>query len=493
MKKIRTHYDNLKVARDAPQEVIRSAFKALSMKYHPDRNDNSIESQKVMRIINESYDVLSDVEKRSKHDAWISSIESNTGETVKPPPQGETARDTATFMPKKGSAVYNDLNSKLKALLKARVSGQKEDQYAIKLRGMTRNVIWTGLFLCWFPIMFVFTDGYEWSQNTREFYIWTTIVCTLFIAINIASACNYYRSPLKCWLIVTPLYIIRTRFDRIWYWPIHTIRDFNATHRYTNGSYQGTDVSIFFDGIREEFTFPQKKPFDRFMKELEANRQAIYSALKNRNYACFSTANDFKNVRDSKRPKKINFNPVSLLIFAATAASAAAVFLIASTINSELPSQPRFARMTTPAQTSSSPSYIYPSMAPNGSEWPTLSGYVGGYPIGNSNGYSNLTIDNTRNSSDVFVKLTELGYSELSPVSQFFVSSGSRFRLENISPGRYDIRYRDLEMGNLSRSEPFTLEENESFDGVQFSEMTMTLYRVTSGNMQTYRIGENEF
>ena len=129
MKKIRTHYDNLKVARDAPQEVIRSAFKALSMKYHPDRNDNSIESQKVMRIINESYDVLSDVEKRSKHDAWISSIESNTGETVKPPPQGETARDTATFMPKKGSAVYNDLNSKLKALLKARVSGQKEEDH----------------------------------------------------------------------------------------------------------------------------------------------------------------------------------------------------------------------------------------------------------------------------------------------------------------------------------------------------------------------------
>jgi hypothetical protein len=38
MAKIHTHYDNLKVSRHAPQEVIRAAYKALSQKYHPDKN-----------------------------------------------------------------------------------------------------------------------------------------------------------------------------------------------------------------------------------------------------------------------------------------------------------------------------------------------------------------------------------------------------------------------------------------------------------------------
>ena len=38
MKKIHTHYDNLKVARNAPIEVIRAAYKSLSHKHHPDRN-----------------------------------------------------------------------------------------------------------------------------------------------------------------------------------------------------------------------------------------------------------------------------------------------------------------------------------------------------------------------------------------------------------------------------------------------------------------------
>ena len=71
MKKVRTHYDNLKVARNAPVEVIRAAYKTLSQKNHPDRNGNSPESERVMKIINGSYSALSDPEERKRHDAWI--------------------------------------------------------------------------------------------------------------------------------------------------------------------------------------------------------------------------------------------------------------------------------------------------------------------------------------------------------------------------------------------------------------------------------------
>lgn len=43
MKKIHTHYDNLKVARIAPPEVIRAAYRTLSQKYHPDKNPGNAE------------------------------------------------------------------------------------------------------------------------------------------------------------------------------------------------------------------------------------------------------------------------------------------------------------------------------------------------------------------------------------------------------------------------------------------------------------------
>jgi DnaJ-class molecular chaperone len=73
---IHTHYDNLKVARNAPPEVIRAAYKTLSQKYHPDRHGNSADAIRVIQIINTAYAVLSDPIKRREHDEWITRSES---------------------------------------------------------------------------------------------------------------------------------------------------------------------------------------------------------------------------------------------------------------------------------------------------------------------------------------------------------------------------------------------------------------------------------
>src|ERR1039457_2375427 len=74
---IRTHYGDLKVARDAPIEVIRAAYRALSAKYHPDHNQGSDQTARAMKIINAAYEVLSDPRMRHQHDQWIARIESD--------------------------------------------------------------------------------------------------------------------------------------------------------------------------------------------------------------------------------------------------------------------------------------------------------------------------------------------------------------------------------------------------------------------------------
>lgn len=71
MPTFRTHYDNLKVSRDAPIEVIQAAYRSLARKHHPDRAGGTPEAEKVMKIINASYEVLSDPVRRAEHDRWI--------------------------------------------------------------------------------------------------------------------------------------------------------------------------------------------------------------------------------------------------------------------------------------------------------------------------------------------------------------------------------------------------------------------------------------
>lgn len=68
---VKTHYDNLKVARNAPNEVIRAAYRSLSEKYHPDRHPGSAEAARIRKILDAAFDTLTDPVRRREHDQWI--------------------------------------------------------------------------------------------------------------------------------------------------------------------------------------------------------------------------------------------------------------------------------------------------------------------------------------------------------------------------------------------------------------------------------------
>ncbi len=293
MAQIHTHYDNLKVARNAPPEVIRAAYKALSQKFHPDRNPGNSEAARIMSIINISYEVLSDPDRRQEHDLWVAQQERASAQATKPNNQPQqTPRQTRTTPP---------------------------------------------------PLPKVSAGG---------------VIAHLF----------------RYW----PLYVMAASFVLI----------------------LATDK-------------PSTPP---------------------------------------PGPKPYQANPA--------------------------PERPEYVRSST---------------APNGQPWPSSAGYVGGFKRLHTDGLSTVTVDNSRNDSDVFVKLVSLDSAQAYPVRQFFIPAFGSFTMSKITAGSYDIRYRDLGNGGLSRSEAFNLEEIQNYNGVQYSNITMTLYKIQNGNMQTYGLSEAEF
>ncbi|UFH50513.1 J domain-containing protein [Pseudomonas sp. KNUC1026] len=71
MSELHTHYNNLRVTRNAPPEVIRAAYKALVQKYHPDKHPGSDNATRILLLVNEAYAVLSDPKRKAEHDSWI--------------------------------------------------------------------------------------------------------------------------------------------------------------------------------------------------------------------------------------------------------------------------------------------------------------------------------------------------------------------------------------------------------------------------------------
>ncbi|MBI2307470.1 MAG: J domain-containing protein [Rhodocyclales bacterium] len=325
MAQVHTHYDNLKVARNAPPDVIRAAYKTLSQRFHPDRNPGNAEASRIMAIINTSYDVLSDPEKRREHDRWIAEMEA------------ATPLNNQTNQAPLATAQYSAQHS---ALLK--------------------------LFVPVFNLI-------KWL-----------VIQVLSYAIGIGAAIG------AIWVI-------------------------------------GSAIDLFGG----------KSPPPPGPKPYQANPAPVRPEY----------------VKPGWRGSEL----VS---------------------NSPAPVRPE---------------YVRPSAAPNGQPWPIASGYVKGYQRLHADGLSTVTVDNSRNDFDVFVKLVSLDGKQAYPVRQFYISAFGSFTLNKVTAGSYDIRYRDLSNGGLSRSEAFSLEEIPSYASTQFSNITMTLYKVQNGNMQTYVLSEAEF
>src|SRR3954447_15097229 len=64
----RDYYETLGVAKTATEDEIRSAFRKLARKYHPDVAKDKKTAEEKFKQINEAYEVLSDSEKRKKYD-----------------------------------------------------------------------------------------------------------------------------------------------------------------------------------------------------------------------------------------------------------------------------------------------------------------------------------------------------------------------------------------------------------------------------------------
>jgi len=62
------YYDTLGVSRGADTEEIKKAYRKLALRYHPDRNDGSKESEERFKEVTEAYEVLAHAEKRSVYD-----------------------------------------------------------------------------------------------------------------------------------------------------------------------------------------------------------------------------------------------------------------------------------------------------------------------------------------------------------------------------------------------------------------------------------------
>jgi len=97
---LKSLYDILEISPVASNEVVTAAYRALSKKYHPDKNPGSDAATEAMTAINQAYAVLSDPAQRMAYDAALPHHHRrHTAETTQPKPAAAPAPQSEVVQP----------------------------------------------------------------------------------------------------------------------------------------------------------------------------------------------------------------------------------------------------------------------------------------------------------------------------------------------------------------------------------------------------------
>jgi curved DNA-binding protein CbpA len=72
---MKNHYHVLGLSRDATPEQIKTAYRKLSLKFHPDKNEGEDYFSEMFRQVNEAYNILCDATLRKQYDAKLYKFE----------------------------------------------------------------------------------------------------------------------------------------------------------------------------------------------------------------------------------------------------------------------------------------------------------------------------------------------------------------------------------------------------------------------------------
>lgn len=509
-------YEIIGVPRDATPDQIRRAYLLKVKAIHPDNFDQVKErarweqANEQLKALNEAYSILKNQDTRSHHDSGAA--------TAGPAPRRQRSPDWDIKLGKlkAGMVWFASLPKSIQDRILERTTGTEKNQFAHPQGGIGWNYFFAVLLLgAWgWPLAVTMGERSPWSADVDFNAFAGTIAASLLQAWNICHIVKWQKSPLRPYLIITPLYVIKTSAEQVWFWPIWSVTSVGATHNYTNSSYTGTDVNMEFGSDQQSFTIRPQESYAHLCAMLNIFSRRVNQAKEQDDVRYFYAEDDFREI-DPENPPPEPPAPVrrNFKIFSITVAAYFAFYLVAWVVNKQksvptpyrasssyeaparayVPPAPAYTPPPAPVYTPPpapvvvQPTYPEYALPDNGATWRYNSeAQVARFVVAAGSG------------SHYWVKLVEASTDR--PIIAVFIRAGSTAEIK-VPVGTYVIKYASGQKwyGTTHLFGPDTSRSkardtfNFYIEGNIVHGHSITLYKVTGGNLRTESIPASEF
>jgi hypothetical protein len=512
-------YEILGVPRDATPDQIRRAYLLKVKEIHPDNFDQTGDrarwelANEQLKELNEAYSILKNQESRTSHDEGAASAGR--------PPRRQRSPDWDIKLGKlkAGMVWFASLPKSVQDRILQRTTGAEPNQFAFPQGGIGWNYFFAVVLVgAWGgPLASTLGDRYPWSGDV-DFNAFTgTLAASLLQAWNICHIVKWHKSPLRPHLIITPLYVIKTSAEQVWYWPIWSVTSVRATHNYTNSSYTGTEVNMEFGSDHQSFTIRPQAAYAQLCAMMDIFGRRVNAAKAQGDARYFHAEDDFREI-DPESPPPEPPAPLrrNFKIFGITVAAYFALYLVAFLVNKQKAT--RFATLPSPAR-QAAPAFVPPPnpappvpvvvspprvfippapvvIQPSYPEYP-LPDNGETHQYGSEKQVARFVVS-AGSDSHYWIKLVDA--STGTPAIALFVRAGSKAEIR-VPLGTYVIKYACGQKwyGTTHLFGPDTTYSKApnpvSFyvEGNRVHGYSITLYKVPNGNLRTESISASEF
>lgn len=310
------YYALLSIAPDASPQEIRRAYIRISRIIHPDRFDAAKQyddwkqANEMLRRINTAYETLKDPQKRARYDrengfrnrgtqpqsAKTGPAQRNAARAARPQPGPDPTQRLSA-----GSKPFEKLPPALRNKLYQRERGRLRDHYYVQIDQAAPHYLKAGVLLLWMCFAFFSAAGTEWSAVQAGGFFILHLLSFLYFSQQLVWLIKWHRSKLSSSLYITPLYVVKTHHDMVYWWPVTSIQNI----RITNGGgyyFNTTMLNLHYKNEVARFSVAPVQIARNCVQAVYSYKNKADQAVKTFAYDYIHSNNDFQNIESQPPP-----------------------------------------------------------------------------------------------------------------------------------------------------------------------------------------------